>query len=31
MAQFVKLDPEALRELYVGNERLVSYLSLIHI
>lgn len=25
MAQFVKLDPEALRELYVGNERLVSY------
>lgn len=25
MAQFVKLDPEALRELHVGNERLVSY------
>ena len=25
MAQFVKLNPEALRELHVGNERLVSY------
>lgn len=25
MAQFVKLNPESLRELHVGNERLVSY------
>ena len=25
MAQFVKLSPESLRELHVGNERLVSY------
>lgn len=25
MAQFVNLNPSSLRELHVGNERLVSY------